>query len=277
MLDDRSLAAVRAMLARDAAAHCVLSARIEAARSLAPARLGGQVMTSEADRGAVLASATFVGGTVMPCGTGAQGRVDAAAVGAWLAAQPRACSSIVGDVAMVLALWAEAERGWGEARLLRERQPLLATAQPPAAAPDPRVRPARPDELELVVPAAAAMFVEELDASPFERDGGLGFRTRLAALIEQRRVLVRIDDGAVVYKAEIGSASPFASQIQGVWVRPDLRGAGVGTAAMSATVRYALRLAPLATLYVNDFNLAARAVYSRLGMTQVGTFATVLF
>lgn len=277
MLDDRSLAAVRAMLARDVAAHCVLSARLDAARSLKQRLLGGRVMTSEADALGELPSATYVGGTVMPCGVGPAARADAAAVGAWLAAQPRACSSIVGDVGNVLSLWMEAERGWGEPRLLRDCQPLLATRTAPSAPPDPRVRAARPDELDLVVPAAAAMFAEELEASPFERDGGAGFRARLSALIDARRVLVRIDDGEVLYKAEIGSVTADATQIQGVWVRPDLRGAGLGTAAMSATLMYALRLAPLATLYVNDFNDVARRVYSRLGMSRVGTFATVLF
>lgn len=277
MLDDRSLAAVRAMLARDIAAHCVLSSRVETARSVKLRFLGGQLMTSEADRVSPLSSATYVGGTVMPCGVGPEARADAAAVGAWLAAQPRSCSSIVGEAGNVLSLWMEAERGWGEPRLLRDAQPLMATAAEPLAPVDPLVRPARPDELDLVVPAAAAMFHEELEASPFERDGGIGFRARLSALIAQQRILVRIEDGQVIYKAEIGSVSADATQIQGVWVRPDLRGAGLGTAAMSTTLRYALRLAPLATLYVNDFNVAARRVYTRLGMTQVGTFATVLF
>ena len=35
-------------------------------------------------------------------------------------------------------------------------------------------------------------------------------------------------------------------------------------------------VALMATLYVNHFNVAARATYERIGMQQIGTFATVL-
>jgi predicted GNAT family acetyltransferase len=35
-------------------------------------------------------------------------------------------------------------------------------------------------------------------------------------------------------------------------------------------------IAPVVTLYVNDFNRPARATYSRVGFTQIGSFATVL-
>jgi predicted GNAT family acetyltransferase len=276
VLTDSSLPALMALLERDVAAHCVLAARVEIARSLDPALLGGQVWTSSDD--SALSSACYVGGTVMPIGPGAGGRAGAADVGARLADTRRACSSIVGSASNVLALWSAAERGWGAARLIRDDQPLLTCTQPPdAIAPDPRVRVVSLAQVEDVVPAAAAMFTEELEASPFDRDGGAGFRARIRSLVAAGRVLARFDDGEVVFKAEIGSVSAGACQIQGVWVRPDLRGRGIGTAAMAAVLQYALALAPMATLYVNGFNAPARAVYARLGMRQAGTFATVLF
>ena len=85
-------------------------------------------------------------------------------------------------------------------------------------------------------------------------------------------------DGLVVFKAELGAVSPRVAQVQGVWVHPERRGTGLGTAAMAAVVADALRtVAPVVSLYVNDFNAAARAVYRRCGFTQVGMFSTVLF
>ena len=66
-------------------------------------------------------------------------------------------------------------------------------------------------------------------------------------------------------------------QVQGVWVRPELRGQGLGTTALAAVFAQALRLAPTVSLYVNDYNAPARAVYERLGMRQVASLSTVLF
>jgi predicted GNAT family acetyltransferase len=46
---------------------------------------------------------------------------------------------------------------------------------------------------------------------------------------------------------------------------------------MAAVVRDALRrVAPSVSLYVNDYNAAARRLYDRCGFRRVGTFATVL-
>jgi predicted GNAT family acetyltransferase len=43
-------------------------------------------------------------------------------------------------------------------------------------------------------------------------------------------------------------------------------------------LHYALRdVAPLASLYVNDFNAPARAAYRRVGFREVGRYASVLF
>jgi hypothetical protein len=66
--------------------------------------------------------------------------------------------------------------------------------------------------------------------------------------------------------------------VQGVWVDPAMRGNGLSVHGMAALVEEALRtIAPTVTLYVNDYNAAARAAYRRVGFTDVGTFMSVLF
>jgi len=123
-----------------------------------------------------------------------------------------------------------------------------------------------------------AMFTEEVGVSPVGPDGGAAYRARVAELIRGGRSFARIENGQVVFKAEIGAVTPQACQIQGVWVPPELRGRGHASRGMAAVVTEALRsVAPVVSLYVNDFNTPARAAYRRVGFAEVGTFMSVLF
>ena len=56
---------------------------------------------------------------------------------------------------------------------------------------------------------------------------------------------------------------------------PALRGRGLAAPAMAAVVRLAQAMVPTVSLYVNDYNLPARATYARVGFQEVGAFATV--
>jgi predicted GNAT family acetyltransferase len=98
----------------------------------------------------------------------------------------------------------------------------------------------------------------------------------VASLIAAGRAWARFEDGEVVFKAEVGSQSPAVSQIQGVWVHPERRGQGLGTAGTATLAAVIVGTGRIASLYVNDFNTVARATYDRIGFAEVGTFATVL-
>jgi len=140
------------------------------------------------------------------------------------------------------------------------------------------VRAVRPGELDVVLPSCIAMFTEEVGVTPIGPDGGAAYRARMADLIANGRSLARIEPGgAVVFKAEIGAVTPSACQVQGVWVPPEARGRGHASRGMAAVIEAALRIAPVVSLYVNDYNLPARAAYRRAGFTDVGTFMSVLF
>ena len=135
----------------------------------------------------------------------------------------------------------------------------------------------RPGQLERYLSASAAMFAEELGVSPYRGPAASGFRVRTAELIASGRAFARVDfRGQVVFKAEIGAVTAATAQLQGVWVRPDRRGRGYGTAGLAAVIARALELAPTVSLYVNDFNAPALRVYEKLGLRPAGTMATVL-
>ena len=154
----------------------------------------------------------------------------------------------------------------------------MAIASDPLVDPDPDVRLVRPGEVGILLPASVAMFTEEVGVSPIGADGGAAYRARVSELVAGGRSLAKIEDGKVVFKAEIGAVTPQACQVQGVWVPPELRGRGHAKRGMAAVVAFARRsLAPVVSLYVNDFNTPARAAYRGVGFTEIGTFMSVLF
>lgn len=192
----------------------------------------------------------------------------------------RRCASFLGPREEVLGLWQETGTTFPRPRSLRSEQPLMATRTPPSQLGftiDERVRRATLDEVDLVLPAAEHMFTHEIGYRPYT--GSVAFyRDSIRRLIVQGRTYVVTDGRRVVFKADIGSVAFDTCQIQGVWLAPDLRGQGLAAGWMASVVEQAMAdHAPFATLYVNDFNIAAMATYERIGMERVGTFATILF
>jgi predicted GNAT family acetyltransferase len=277
LLDDRDVRSVRAALATDPVMSCMVAARIENGR-LDPWRLGGELWgfasSPEGGRGGGLDGLCFSGANLVPlCG----GRAAIRAFADRAARRARSCSSLVGPADQVLGLWSELCESWGPAREERPNQPLMVLAEQPLVPEDPLVRSVRPDELDRYLPAAVAMFTEEVGVDPRLPDGGAGYRARVAELIAAGRAFARFEAGDVVFKAEIGAMSSTVGQIQGVWVHPDRRGQGLAAGATAAVVARLQRMGRVASLYVNAYNLPARAAYRRVGFTQVGCFATVLF
>jgi predicted GNAT family acetyltransferase len=75
----------------------------------------------------------------------------------------------------------------------------------------------------------------------------------------------------------VGAWSPQTAQLQGIWTPPALRGRGLATAALAAVCRTLLNVVPTLSLYVNDFNAPAVALYRRLGFRDAGELQTLLF
>ncbi|MFJ7415143.1 GNAT family N-acetyltransferase [Streptomyces sp. NPDC098077] len=273
VLEPSDLQAALAILESEPVANAFVTSRVQVA-GLDPWRLGGEMWGWYAD--GMLRSLCYSGANLVPICAGPEA-VRAFADRARRAG--RRCSSIVGPAEPTTQLWRLLEPTWGPAREVRANQPLMVTESLSAdVTPDPLVRRIRKDESEVLMPACVAMFTEEVGISPLAGDGGLLYQARVAELIGTGRSFARIDDGKVVFKAEIGAATPQACQIQGVWVAPEHRGKGLSETGMAAVLAYALAdVAPVVSLYVNDYNTPARKAYHRVGFREVGAFMSVLF
>jgi uncharacterized protein len=203
---------------------------------------------------------------------------DALAFAERALARRRTASTIVGPQDAVRRIWEQVEPHWGRPRDIRWDQRHLAIDGDPAVPADREVRAGTTDDLATLYPACVAMYTEEVGVSPEEAGGGNLYRARVRQLIGRGWSFVRYDEGELVFKAEVACATDQAAQVQGVWVPSHRRGEGIATAGMAAVVELVReRIAPTVSLYVNDWNHAARAAYDRVGFVETERFATVMF
>jgi predicted GNAT family acetyltransferase len=260
-----------ALCGRNLAANVFVAARIEEG---ALDRSPGSILGYR--EGGDLHSLCWVSANVVPVETTVDSRsLFADRVRRWRAH----CASLLGPQDEVLDLWKQLERSWGPERVIRASQPLMSSRTRPSALGlplDPRVRRARLDEVDLILPAAAHMFAAEIGYPPYT-GSSRAYRSVLSGLVRRGHTYVVVEGGRVVFKADVGSVSGGCAQVQGVWLAPDLRGQGLSVAMMAAVVEQVMAdIAPWVTLYVNDFNLPARATYARVGFEDIGMFTTVL-
>ncbi|KQY63855.1 MULTISPECIES: GNAT family N-acetyltransferase [unclassified Nocardioides] len=235
--------------------------------------LGGEVVGRFCN--GILVSALHIGANLVPIQVGPDDFEELAHYG--LRGRSRV-STIVGPAASVEGLWAHMADKWSGPREVRALQPHMEIAGSPLVEPDPAVRRTVASDIDVVYPACVAMYTEEVGVSPEWGGGGNLYRTRVMQLISKGWQFARFEDGRVVFKAEVACATPYAAQIQGVYVVPDRRGQGLATACMAAVAQtVCAEIAPIASLYVNDHNLPARRAYEKAGFVETAQFTTIMF
>jgi ribosomal protein S18 acetylase RimI-like enzyme len=261
-----------ALAHRDAVANVFILSHLEAAGTASPTA-GGASILGVFD-GDILLGACWAGANLVPI----ELAPDLAGVVAMAAHRSgRRYASIFGPAETVLAIYVALEQLGQVAHEVRDHQPLLTIAGPPAVRPEPALGFGQLADFDKILPACAAMFEEEVGYSPY-LGGREYYSRRVRSLVRQGHSLVHLNaEGQVVFKAELGAVTQEVTQVQGVWMNPEFRGLGLSAGYMAAVVILAQTLAPVTSLYVNDFNAKARATYDRVGFRQVGTFATVLF
>ncbi len=269
--DDRE--AFLALTARDPVVNVFADYRARVT-NLEPRWLGGEVWGRF--EGDVLVAGCHMGANLVPVQCTS---ADVAQFAEQALTRVRTTATIVGPHDAVAALWEAVGTRWPSPREARWRQPHLQIDHDSEVLPDDEVRVTTRDDLAALYPACVAMYTEEVGVSPEAAGGKDFYRARVQQLIARGWSFARFDEnGRVIFKAEVACASPYAAQVQGVYVAPDRRGEGLSVSGMAAVVALVrARIAPTVSLYVNEWNTPARACYARVGFTQSAQMSTLMF
>jgi ribosomal protein S18 acetylase RimI-like enzyme len=136
------------------------------------------------------------------------------------------------------------------------------------------LRRAKTAELELVMPIQAELAYEESGINPLQADPE-GFRERCLRRIEQGRTWVVVENGLLIFKADVISRTPDVIYLEGIWLREDCRNKNLGTRFMSALMRRLLENTKSVCLLVNETNEWAQRFYSKCGFHFRATYETI--
>lgn len=141
---------------------------------------------------------------------------------------------------------------------------------------EPDLRLANSDDLEFIMSINASMVYEESGVDPRTIDYK-GMSERLAYRIAQGRCWVLVENGQVIFKADVISLTPITAFVEGVYVSPQQRGKGHGVRCMTQFARNLLMHVSSICLVVDEENQPARALYERVGYRLGSPYATAYF
>jgi uncharacterized protein len=138
----------------------------------------------------------------------------------------------------------------------------------------PGLRLATLKDLELIAPVHADMAFDESGINPLDTDP-VGFLQRCARRIEKGRVWVLLEDGRLIFKADIQADTPDVVYLEGVYVAPDHRGKGIGRKCISYLTRELLKRTESVCVLVNEDNQKAQVLYRLSNFKMVSNYYTI--
>ena len=178
--------------------------------------------------------------------------------------------AIICSADLVDALWQRLRTRIDPPSVVRMNQPIYALTHMRGPGELRSARFATIGDLDQLVPACAAMHMEEVGINPLDRDA-LGYRERIRELVEKRHSVVRIEGGRIAFKCEFSAVTPEAVQLMGVWTEPQYRNRGFARQTLGELCGMMIRGGRAVTLFVNDFNTPAIRLYESLGFERIGT------
>jgi uncharacterized protein len=177
--------------------------------------------------------------------------------------------AIISPAHLVELLWARLRTRLDPPTVVRLNQPVYAIRGRLDYPDLKEARYATMRDLDALVPCCAAMHREEVGIDPMERDAA-GYRERIRELVEQKRSLILVVNGEIAAKCEYSAVTNETVQLMGVWTNPRFRRRGHARTLLREVCGHGARKGKTVTLFVNDFNLPAIALYEALGFQRIG-------
>ena len=180
---------------------------------------------------------------------------------------------IRGEEETVMKFWSQyGKSGKGATRVCREL--LLEQVNAPHGEDISGLRQATLDDLENLVRVNSEMAQAESGSSPLERDPE-GFRARTAHRIARGRHWIWMDDGKLMFKADILADTPEVVYLEGIYVEPGQRGKGHGSTCLAQLGRKLLRRTGSICLTLNASKEKTKSFYSKGGYSLRSYYDTI--
>lgn len=180
---------------------------------------------------------------------------------------------IRGEEDLVKKFWSQYEKsGQGASRVCREL--LMEQVAAPQGKEVTGLRQATLDDLESVVRVNSEMVQAESGSNPLKRDPE-GFRSRIGHRISLGRNWIWIEDGKLLFKADIIAETPQVFYLEGIYVEPAERGKGYGSTCLSQLGRLLLRRTGSLCLTLNASKEKTKNFYSKAGYTLRSYYDTI--
>ncbi len=133
------------------------------------------------------------------------------------------------------------------------------------------LRPARPQDLDALVPLVAA-YRHEDGLTPEGVDPSDWLREHLSTRITHENVRVIEDGGEIVFTGAFNFRGSEGSGLGGIYTVPAARGRGLASRATAALCRIGLSEGPVVTLHVDARNAPALRCYEKAGLVREGEY-----
>jgi predicted GNAT family acetyltransferase len=180
---------------------------------------------------------------------------------------------IRGEEELVKKFWTQYEKsGQCASRVCREL--LLEQRDAPKGQEIAGLRQATLADLETVIKVNSEMLQAESGSDPLKRDPE-GFRYRTARRIARGRNWIWIEDGKLLFKADIIAETPQVVYLEGIYVDPKERGKGYGSAGLTQLGRNLLRRTNSVCLTLNASKEKTKNFYGKAGYALRSYYDTI--